>query len=233
MAALAAGLEVGAGVGAWLAVAACAEAEAAAVAVGKVRVTELARAGMGLPGPFVAVVMTARAAAEVAPVLLGLRTLGRVLERLLDALCHVAQAGGAEVLECFFDVLAFFCGVTGTLLSGMVGAVLTTGAGALLAAAMGTFIAPGRGRWSRWLIAARGRALREGGGGETEGGEKRDDAWCLHAQVENRPRAMVAKFLVPPAVPGCRKTVEGAVELFLELARTFLLRPVLAMGPGG
>lgn len=138
---LTAGLEVGAGEGAGLATTACAEAGA----VGKVGMAELTRAGIGLPGTFTAAIVVARTAAEVAPVLLILRTgtLRVVLERLLDALCHVAKVCGAEVLQGFFNVLAFFRGVTLALLIVAAEVVLTTGAGALFGTAMRPFIAPG------------------------------------------------------------------------------------------
>ncbi len=208
MAALTAGLEVGAGEGAGLATAACAESGAEAGAIRKVGMAELTRAGIGLPGAFTAAIVVARAAAEVAAVLLVLRagTLRIVLERLLDALCQVAKACGTEVLQGFFNVLAFFRGVTGALLRATTEVVVATGAGALLGSAMGPFIAPGCGRWSGWLIPTGARALREGGGGETEGGEKRDDAWCLHARVENPYCEMVAKFLSGPAGAGLAVT---------------------------
>lgn len=143
MAALTAGLEVGAGEGAGLATAAC--AESGAEAIRKVGMAELTRAGIGLPGAFTTAIVAARTAAEVPPVLLILRTgtLRVVLERLLDALRHVAKACGAEVLQGFFNVLAFFRGVTCALLRATTEVVFTTGAGALLAAAMRAFIARG------------------------------------------------------------------------------------------
>lgn len=190
--ALTASLEVWPAEGAGLAVAAGAESEAWAVR--KMGVVEAARAGMGLPGRLTAAIRVARTAAEVPAILPVLRTLRVVLQGLLDALGHVAKTGGTEVFERFFNVLAFFRGITGSLLRVAVGSVVVTGAGARLSALRRAFLGPGLRRWAGWLIGVWPRALGKGGGGETEGGEERDDAWCLHARVENRPRALVAKF---------------------------------------
>lgn len=160
--------------------------------------------------------MVARAAAEVPAILLVLWTLRVVLQGLLDALGHVAKTGGAEVFERFFNVLAFFRGITGALLRVAMETLVVTGAGALVSALTRAFIVPGLRRRAGWLIGAGPRTLGERGGGETKGGEKRDDAWCLHVRVENRTRALVAKFLKQPLSPcGCM-VKERRNKLFQE-----------------